>query len=155
MRFMGKLRMMAIGPLSVLKRFAVAATAAVVISLATPVQAHVKWFAPYIVDAPPAPVISTLSNVWFWLAIVLVMAFFLVTRVVETSRAGETILLGMDRVARPLWTRLDDFVRVVIGAFFVAIFAVGGIYLTPDLKTPANNAPLGGRHYPTLGAGTD
>jgi hypothetical protein len=27
-------------------------------------------------------------------------------------------------------------VRAVIGAFFIAIFAVGGIYLTPDLKTP-------------------
>ena len=27
--------------------------------------------------------------------------------------------------------------RVTIGAFFVAIFAVGGVYLTPDLKTPA------------------
>jgi hypothetical protein len=43
----------------------------------------------------------------------------------------------MDRVTDPLWRRLDDFVRVVIGAFFVAIFAVGGVYLTPDLKTPA------------------
>ena len=43
----------------------------------------------------------------------------------------------MDRFTDPLWRRLDDFVRVTIGAFFVAIFAVGGVYLTPDLKTPA------------------
>lgn len=44
----------------------------------------------------------------------------------------------MDRITDPLWLRLDDFVRAVVAAFFVAIFAVGGVYLTPDLKTPPN-----------------
>jgi hypothetical protein len=102
-----------------------------------PAQAHVKWFAPYIVGAAPHPIIETMTNVWFWLAIVLVLVFFVATRLIEKSPAGETVLVGMDRVAKPLWSRLDDFVRAVIGAFFIAIFAVGGIYLTPDLKTPA------------------
>ncbi len=37
----------------------------------------------------------------------------------------------------PLWHRADDFMRVVTGAFFIAIFAVGEVYLTPDLKTPS------------------
>ncbi len=100
-------------------------------------EAHVKWFAPYIVGAPPAPVSATLTDGWFWFAIVLVLAFFVATRALERSSYGETVLRGMDRVSDPLWRRLDDFVRVVIAAFFVAIFAVGGVYLTPDLKTPA------------------
>jgi hypothetical protein len=104
---------------------------------AEPAQAHVKWFAPYIVGATPHPIVETATNPWFWLAVVLVLAFFLATRVIEQSSIGESVLVGMDRVARPLWSRLDDFVRAVIGAFFVAIFAVGGVYLTPDLKTPA------------------
>lgn len=104
---------------------------------AGPTQAHVKWFAPYIVGASPAPISDTLTNVWFWLAIVLVLVFFVATRAVEKSSIGETVLAGMDKISDPLWNRLDDFVRVVIGAFFVAIFAVGGVYLTPDLKTPA------------------
>jgi hypothetical protein len=65
------------------------------------------------------------------------MVLFLATRVVEKTSAGEAILTGMDRLSAPVWNRLDDFVRVVIGAFFVAIFAVGGVYLTPDLKTPS------------------
>ncbi len=43
----------------------------------------------------------------------------------------------MDRISDPLWNRLDDFVRAMIAAFFIAIFAVGGVYLTPDLKTPS------------------
>jgi hypothetical protein len=102
-----------------------------------PAHAHVKWFAPFIVGAPPQPIGATLTNAWFWTGIALALAFFLATRAVEKSNAGETILRGMDGITDPLWKRLDDFVRVVIAAFFVAIFAVGGVYLTPDLKTPA------------------
>jgi hypothetical protein len=105
--------------------------------VASPAAAHVKWFAPYIVGAPPQPIAATLGNVWFWTGILLVLVFFLATRLVERSSAGEAILQGLDRATGPLWLRLDDFVRVVIGAFFVAIFAIGGVYLTPDLKTPA------------------
>ena len=107
------------------------------IATSAPAQAHVKWFAPYIVGAPPQPTGSTLTNFWFWTGIAMVLVFFLATRAVEKSSAGETILRGMDRLTDPLWKRLDDFVRVVIAAFFVAIFAVGGGYKTPHLKTPA------------------
>jgi hypothetical protein len=107
------------------------------ICLPVAAEAHVKWFAPYIVGAPPQPIDATLANTWFWIGIALALAFFLATRAVETSRAGEAVLAGLDRLTDPLYGRLDDFVRVVIAAFFVAIFAVGGVYLTPDLKTPA------------------
>jgi hypothetical protein len=105
--------------------------------IASSAQAHVKWFAPYIVGAPPQPIGATLANVWFWTGIGLVLVFFLATRAIERSSAGEVILKRLDRVTDPLWSRLDDFVRIVIAAFFVAIFAVGGVYLTPDLRTPA------------------
>lgn len=103
----------------------------------TPAFAHVKWFAPYIVDAPPMPVSATLTNLWFWTAIALVVVFFMATRYLEQKSVGEAVLSGLDTISNPLWLRLDDFVRCVIGAFFVAIFAVGGVYLTPDLQTPA------------------
>jgi hypothetical protein len=102
-----------------------------------PAVAHVKWFAPYIVGAPPESIGTTLSNPWFWTGICLVLMFFLATRMAEKSIIGDQILSTLDRITDPLWGRLDDFVRVVVGAFFVAIFAMGGIYLTPDLKTPA------------------
>ncbi|MGX9964919.1 hypothetical protein ACVFYP_16430, partial [Roseomonas sp. F4] len=113
------------------------------ISLAVPLllwtaaaEAHVKWFAPYIVAAPQRPVIATLTDGWFWLGIALVLVFFLAARLVEQSQYGAALLDVLDRVTASLWRRLDDYVRAIVGAFFVATFAVGGIYLTPDLKTP-------------------
>jgi Domain of unknown function (DUF305) len=98
--------------------------------------AHVKWFAPYIVEAPPQRIGETLANPWFWTGIALVLLFFLATRAVEKTRVGEAVLAGLDKTTGPLWARRDDFMRFVIAAFFVAVFAVGGVYLTPDLKTP-------------------
>lgn len=100
-------------------------------------QAHVKWFAPYIVEASPAPLTDTLTNQWFWLAIGLVLIFFVGARLLESRPVGKAALSLMDRATDPLWLRLDDFIRGVVAAFFVAIFAVGGVYLTPDLQTPA------------------
>ena len=121
--------------IAVKSKYGAAAIAA--LALATSAEAHVKWFAPYIVKASPQPVSSTLANPWFWTGIALVMLFLILTRLVEKSRFGATVMTAMDRATDPLWHRLDDFIRCVIAAFFVAIFAVGGIYLTPDLKTPA------------------
>ncbi len=108
-----------------------------IVALPDAAHAHVKWFAPYIIDAPPQSVVATLKDPAFWSAIVLVLGFFLATRAIEPTRFGTAALNALDRVTDPLWQRLDDFVKVVIAAFFVAIFAVGGIYLTPDLRTPA------------------
>lgn len=106
------------------------------LSAATPAHAHVKWFAPYVVGNAPAPLTQTLTNGWFWTGILLVLAFFAATVVVERSGAGLSVNNGMDRLTHPIWRRSDDFMRAIIGAFFVAIFAVGGVYLTPDLQTP-------------------
>jgi hypothetical protein len=107
------------------------------LALPAAAEAHVKWFAPYIVKASPQDVGATLANMWFWIGIVLVMSFLLLTRLVEQSRLGSAVTTFMDRATDPLWNRMDDFIRCIIAAFFVAIFAVGGVYLTPDLKTPA------------------
>lgn len=102
-----------------------------------PAAAHVKWFAPYIVGASPQPISATLGNIWFWTAVGLVLAFFLAARILERAPLGQAALAGINRRTAPLWARADDFMRVAVGTFFVAIFAVGGVYLTPDLATPS------------------
>lgn len=105
--------------------------------LCTPTAyAHVKWFAPYIVEAKPQAISVTLGNISFWTAIAMVLLFLAMTRLVEDSKFGIAVTRLMDRLTDPLWNRLDDFVRATIAMFFVAIFSVGGVYLTPDLKTP-------------------
>lgn len=111
--------------------------AALCICLAPVAMAHVKWFAPYIIDAPPEPVGDVVRNVWLWSGLGLTLVFFIITRLIEASRFGTVVQNGLDRATNPLWLRLDDYIRAIIAAFFVAIFAVGGVYLTPDLKTPA------------------
>lgn len=105
--------------------------------LATPAAAHVKWFAPFIVGAPPQPVGNTLHDKWFWFGILLVLAFFVAARLLERGPYGTRTLDLLDRLTAPLWRRVDDYIRAIVAAFFVALFSVGGIYLTPDLKTPA------------------
>lgn len=107
------------------------------VAFAVPAQAHVKWFAPYIVDAAPQPIGVTLTNVWFWIGIALALTVFPATIAVETRSVGRSVLAGMDRISAPLAIRADDFMRAATAAFFVAIFAVGGVYLTPDLQTPS------------------
>nr|WP_299503048.1 hypothetical protein [uncultured Rhizobium sp.] len=116
--------------------FRVAAFAST-LTVASPALAHVKWFAPYIIGAPPQPISTVLADPWFWIGIALVVVFFVLARLVEISPLGARVHDGLDRISGPLWNRLDDYVRVTVGAFFVAIFSVGGVYLTPDLKTPA------------------
>jgi hypothetical protein len=117
---------------------AVAVSVAILaLAFAAPALAHVKWFAPYIVQAKPQSVGFTLTDPWFWTGLVLVTVFLLLTRLVERLPLGEMVMNAMDRISDPLWNRLDDFVRAMIAAFFIAIFSIGGIYLTPDLKTPS------------------
>lgn len=114
-----------------------AALAALLSSLPSAALAHVKWFAPYIIGAPPEPVGAVIRNAWLWTGLGLTLVFFIAARLVEVSRFGPTVLDSLDTVTNPLWQRLDDYIRAIIAAFFVAIFAVGGVYLTPDLTTPA------------------
>ncbi|GAC1046016.1 hypothetical protein [Rhizobium sp. No.120] len=99
-------------------------------------SAHVKWFAPYIVGAPPEPIGKTLADTWFWVGIGLVLLFFLLTRLVELSKWGGATIAALNKATNPIWLRQDDYIRCIIAAFFVAIFSVGNVYLTPDLKTP-------------------
>ncbi|WP_246697851.1 hypothetical protein [Rhizobium sp. G21] len=99
-------------------------------------SAHVKWFAPYIVGAPPEPIGKTLTDTWFWVGLGLVLLFFLLTRLVELSKWGGATIAALNKATNPIWLRQDDYIRCIIAAFFVAIFSVGNVYLTPDLKTP-------------------
>ncbi|HYJ30244.1 MAG TPA: DUF305 domain-containing protein [Allosphingosinicella sp.] len=109
--------------------------------VASAASAHVKWFEEYEVSARPVPITTTLSLLHFWLAVGLVLFLFLVTTLLERRPPGLAASRGLDRVTKPLREHADGFMIAVLAAFFVALFAVGGTYLTPELATDAGWVP--------------
>lgn len=108
---------------------------------ASAASAHVKWFEEYEVSAEPVPIATTLGLPYFWLGIGLVLFFFVVTTLLERRPPGLAATRGIDWATRLLRERADGFMVAVLAAFFIALFAVGGTYLTPELKTGAGWVP--------------
>jgi hypothetical protein len=103
--------------------------------------AHVKWFEEYEVAQKPVPIATTLSLPYFWLGIALVLVLFIATTLLERRQPGVVVTRGLDTVSRPLRENADNFLIAILFAFFVALFAVGGTYLTPELKTNSELLP--------------
>ncbi len=106
-----------------------------------PAAAHVKWFEAYEVAAAPVPISTILMLPYFWLGIAIVLLFFAVTTMIEQRAAGALATRGLDQAIKPLHDFADTFMIAVLAAFFVALFAVGGSYLTPELKTESELVP--------------
>jgi len=111
------------------------------IALPTAAWAHVKWFEAYEVSAEPVPIGTTLLLPYFWLATALVLFFFAAATLLERRAPGVAVTRGLDALTAPLREHADAFLIAVLAAFFVALFAVGGSYLTPDLKTESELVP--------------
>jgi hypothetical protein len=117
------------------------ALALLLLSMPAAAMAHVKWFEAYEVAAKPVPITSTLVLPYFWFALALVLLFFLATTLLERRAPGLAVTRGLDRGTKPLHDHADAFLIAVLAAFFVALFAVGGSYLTPELKTDSELVP--------------
>ena len=114
---------------------------ALLLLLPSAAYAHVKWFEAYEVAQKPVPITTTLSLPYFWIGLGLALVFFAATTVVERRGPGLAVTRGVDAVTGWLREHADAFMIAVLFAFFVALFAVGGTYLTPDLKTDAQWVP--------------
>ncbi len=94
-----------------------------------------KWFCAYNVAETPQPLHSYMDGGFGELmAISLVM--FVVAGVLDQLFVGRQILFSLDLVTDGLRRIVPDLMRAVYGGFFVALWALGGIILTPELKTP-------------------
>ena len=109
--------------------------------LASAASAHVKWFEDYEVSAEPVPIATTLALPYFWLGVALVLVFFVVTTLLERRSPGLAATAALDVATRSLREHSDGFMISVLAAFFIALFAVGGTYLTPELKTDSELIP--------------
>ena len=115
-------------------------------SFAVTVEAHVKWFFPYDVMAPPMPIGEVLDGAFvrlFLATVAGVYVFFLVDR--YTLRKG--VLAALDEKLKRFDNVAVYIMRVSAGIFFLTLFlwwALGmgqSFYLTPELKTTAVYVP--------------
>lgn len=99
-------------------------------------SAHVKWFCAFSLAGQPQGLDQVLCADFEWLvglAVVCLMAGCLA----EGTPLGAALLSGLDRVTRQVRFDTETLVRAVCGFFFVCLWSLGGIILTPELKTDA------------------
>jgi hypothetical protein len=97
-------------------------------------EAHVKWFAAYNVAASPTPLPEVFSSsflIILTLSALLILIVYLCDRTIEAIVPAEFVE-NLFAAAKPL---SGDILRIGLGAFLLCLWAIGGIILTPELKT--------------------
>ena len=97
-------------------------------------SAHVKWFCAY--DAAGQP--RGLENVLcqdFELLLGVALLWFFSGCVAERTSLGELMVRPLNRFTEGLRLHTEVMIRAVCGFFFISLWAIGGIILTPELKT--------------------
>jgi hypothetical protein len=94
----------------------------------------VKWFAPYDVAQAPVGLMGVLNPTFIELLICTLLLLWSLCAL-ERTQVGATLLTSVDDVFAHLRGKIDTLIRAGTGAFFVAIWAHGGIILTPELTT--------------------
>jgi hypothetical protein len=114
--------------------------AGVVLLVPLPAEAHVKWFAPYDVPAQGKPLHEVFSTTFLELFVAGIVTFTFVSWF-ETTALGAALWRGIDELAAGIRARTEDLFRAGTAAFFIALFALGGIIMTPELKTDLDAIP--------------
>ncbi|MGU3539940.1 hypothetical protein [Methylobacterium sp. A54F] len=103
--------------------------------------AHVKWFCAYDVAGQPRGLDQVLCANFEWL-VGLALASLMLGCLAEGTPFGTALLNALDRVTARLRADTGLLVRAVLGFFFVSLWTLGGIILTPELRTDAAWVPL-------------
>lgn len=102
--------------------------------------AHVKWFSAFNVAATPRPIASVLSPNFAWLFL-LALAALWGGVLVERTRLGFTLRETLDRLTAEIQPRTEALLRACAGGFFVSLWVLGNVILTPELKTASTVVP--------------
>ena len=94
-------------------------------------EAHVKWFCAYDVAGQPRGLEQVLCPDFEWLT-GLALVCLMLGCLAEGTPLGGALLRALDRVTTRIRT---DTELLVLGFFFVSLWSLGGIILTPELKT--------------------
>src|ERR1041384_6603468 len=97
-------------------------------------QAHVKWFCAFNVAGNP----RSLENVLcpdFEFLFGLTILTLMVGCLVDGTVAGNAMLRSIDRATAFVQENTEQIFRAGTAFFFIAIWSMGGVLLTPELKT--------------------
>jgi len=101
---------------------------------AEPASAHIKWFCAYDVASQPVGLDNVLCPD-FELLTGLSLLGLLTGSAVEGTVVGNAILRAFDQATSIIRDNIEIIFRAACAFFFISIWAVGGILLTPELKT--------------------
>ena len=97
-------------------------------------SAHVKWFCDFNVAGQPDGLSSVLSRD-FEMLTGLSLLGLMTGSVLEETVVGAAMLRSLDRVTVFVRDNLETIFRAGCAFFFIAIWGIGGVLLTPELKT--------------------
>ena len=97
-------------------------------------NAHVKWFSAYNVAGQPRGLENVLHSE-FMLLVGFSILTLLAGCLLEGTTLGAAMVRSIDRVTCFLRDNTELMLRAGCAFFFVAIWGIGGILLTPELKT--------------------
>jgi hypothetical protein len=105
--------------------------------LAVSASAHVKWFCAYNVAGQPVGIETVVCRNFEMLNGLSILAL-MTGGVLEGTPVGTAALAVLNRATGWLRDHIEIIARAACAAFFIAVWAIGGILLTPELRTHSN-----------------
>jgi len=97
-------------------------------------DAHVKWFSHYSVPQQPLPLHQVFDPIFWQFNVTAALVIFLLGHL-ERQQVGMVILRSLDRLGAGLKPKIEALYRGGGACFFVALWVLGNIIMTPELKT--------------------
>jgi hypothetical protein len=104
-------------------------------------SAHVKWFCAYNVAGQPRGLENVLCQD-FELLVGIAMLWLVTGCVIEGTPLGDSMIRALNRATKGLRQNSELIIRAACGFFFVAIWTMGGVLLTPELKSTSSLVPF-------------
>lgn len=115
--------------------------AVLLFTLSEAAEAHVKWFCGFDVAGQPVGLASVLCRDFEVLTALTIM--LLVTAgLVERTTFGVGVVQAIIQIMAPMRRNSDVMIRAVAGFFFVSLWGIGDVIITPELKTTSAFVPL-------------
>ena len=98
-------------------------------------QAHVKWFSHYSVPQQPLPLHRVFSATAFWQFNITAAIIMLLLGYLEPGTIATAFMRSLDRMGAGLKPRIEALYRGGGACFFTALWVLGTVIMTPELKT--------------------